>query len=294
MNEVTAEFIPRLRARRRNGRFFHAICVAASLAGLAFLIVLIGRVLWEGLPSFSLKFLNSFPSRLFPDKAGVKSPLWGSVWLIGMTGLFSVPVGVAAAVYLEEYAPNNRLTRFIQVNIANLAGVPSIVYGMLGLAVFVRWLSFDYSVLSGALTLSLLIMPVIILATREALLAVPQSFRRAAYALGATRWQTVRTHVLPPAMPGIMTGIILATSRAIGEAAPLLLIGGVAYARFVPHGPMDAFTALPLQIFQWTESPLEVFHELAAAGIIALLGILLPMNAVAVAIRIWHQRSKVW
>jgi phosphate transport system permease protein len=203
-------------------------------------------------------------------------------------------VGVAAAIYLEEYAPDNRFTRLIQVNIANLAGVPSIVYGILGLAVFVRWLRFDRSVLAGALTLSLLIMPVIIIASREALLAVPQSIRHAAYALGATRWQTIRSHVLPAALPGIMTGVILAVSRAVGEAAPLLMIGALTYVAFVPEGPLDAFTALPIQIYDWCDRPQPEFHHLAAAGIIVLLGILLPMNAVAVALRAWHQRRRAW
>jgi len=287
-------FLPRLQRRRKVGRMFHAACALTSLIGLAFLVVLITRVAWEGLPWLSLKFLTNFPSVLNPPNAGVKSAMWGTMWLIGITAMVSVPVGVAAAIYLEEYAPNNRLTRFIHVNIANLAGVPSIVYGILGLAVFVRWLRFDRSVLSGALTLSLLIMPVIIIATREALLAVPQSFRHAAYALGATRWQTIRAHVLPAALPGIMTGVILAVSRAIGEAAPLLMIGALTYVTFVPEGPRDAFTALPLQIYDWCDRPQQVFHHLAAAGILVLLGILLPMNAVAVAIRAWHQRRKAW
>jgi phosphate transport system permease protein len=294
MTGETAHFEPRLNRRRRTGRVFRACLVLASLVGLAFLIVLIGRVLMEGLPWFSWTLLTNFPSVMFPEKAGVKSALWGSVWLVGITLIVSVPVGVSAAIYLEEYAPNNRLTRFIHVNIANLAGVPSIVYGILGLAVFVRWLRLDRSVLSGALTLSLLIMPVIIIASREALVAVPQSFRHAAYALGATKWQTIRAHVLPAALPGILTGVILAVSRAIGEAAPLLMIGALTYVAFVPDGPHDAFTALPMQIYDWCDRPQQEFHHLAAAGIIVLLGILLPLNGIAVAIRAWHQRRKAW
>ncbi len=287
-------FEPRLQRRRRIGRLFQLWLAVMSLVGLAFLIVLIVRVSWEGLPWLSTTFLANFPSVLRPEQAGVKSALWGTIWLIGITVVVSVPVGVAAAIYLEEYAPNNRLTRFIQVNISNLAGVPSIVYGILGLAVFVRWLRFDRSVLAGALTISLLVLPVIIIASREALLAVPQSLRHAAYALGATRWQTIRAHVLPAAMPGILTGVILAVSRAIGEAAPLLMIGALTYVAFVPDGPMDAFTALPIQIYDWCDRPQQVFHHLAAAGILVLLGILLPMNAVAVALRAWHQRRKAW
>lgn len=294
MSHPDSSYTPRLRSRRRLGRVFHILCGLMSVVGLAFLVVLIVRVLDEGVPWFSREFLANFPSILDPTKAGVKSALWGSVWLIGITGLVSVPVGVAAAVYLEEYAPDNRLTRVIQVNIANLAGVPSIVYGILGLAVFVRWLRFDRSVLAGALTLSLLIIPVIIIATREALLAVPQSFRHAAYALGATRWQTIRSHVLPAALPGLMTGVILAVSRAIGEAAPLLMIGALTYVAFVPEGPLDGFTALPLQIYFWCDLPQHEFHHLAAAGIMVLLGILLPMNAVAIGVRAWHQRRRAW
>lgn len=289
-----ATFQPRLKRRRRIGRIFAVCCAMVSLVGLAFLTVLVVRVLWEGASWLGWEFLANFPSVLDPSKAGVKSALWGTVWLIAITISVSVPVGVAAAVYLEEYAPNNCLTRLIQVNIANLAGVPSIVYGILGLAVFVRWLRFDRSVLAGALTLSLLVMPVIIIASREALLAVPQSIRHAAYALGATRWQTIQSHVLPAALPGIMTGVILAVSRAVGEAAPLLMIGALTYVAFVPEGPLDAFTALPIQIYDWCDRPQPEFHHLAAAGIIVLLGILLPMNAVAVALRGWHQRRRAW
>ena len=294
MSEPRSLFQPGLKRRRRVGRIFAVCCAMASLVGLAFLAVLVIRVLWEGASWLSWEFLANFPSVLNPSKAGVKSALWGSVWLIAITIGVSVPVGVAAAVYLEEYAPNNRLTSLIQVNIANLAGVPSIVYGILGLAVFVRWLRFDRSVLAGALTLSLLVMPVIIIASREALLAVPQSIRHAAYALGATRWQTIQSHVLPAALPGIMTGVILAVSRAVGEAAPLLMIGALTYVAFVPEGPLDAFTALPIQIYDWCDRPQPEFHHLAAAGILVLLGILLPMNAVAVALRAWHQRRKAW
>lgn len=269
-------------------------CGLTSLLGLAFLSALVFRVLQEGLPRLSGSFLTNFPSVLSPAKAGVKSALWGTVWVICITAVVSVPIGVAAAVYLEEYARDNRLTRFIRLNISNLAGVPSVVYGILGLVAFVRWCRFDRSVLSAALTLSLLIMPVIVIASREALAAVPSSIRQAAYALGATRWQTVRAHVLPAALPGIMTGMILALSRAIGEAAPLLVIGALTYVAFVPEGPFDAFVALPLQIYDWTDRPQRVFHELAASGIIVLLGILLSMNAIAIGVRAWHQRSKAW
>ncbi len=287
-------FVPRIERRRRLGRLFAIGCGVLSLIGLAVLGILIVRVLWEGASWVTPNFLTRFPSVLSPESAGIKSALWGSIWLIVIVVLVAVPIGVAAAVYLEEYAPQNRLSRFIHLNINNLAGVPSIVYGILGLTVFVRWCRFDRSVLAGALTLSLLVLPVIIIASREALIAVPKSIRLAAYALGATRWQTVRSHVLPAALPGIMTGIILAVSRAIGEAAPLIMIGALTYVAFVPQGPLDAFTALPIQIYSWSDQPQPEFHHLAAAGIIVLLGILFPMNAIAIGVRAWHQRKKAW
>jgi phosphate transport system permease protein len=205
--------------------------------------------------------------------------------LVTLTASLAIPIGVLAAIYLEEYALKNRFTAFIEVNIANLAGVPSIVYGILGLAVFVRFMGLERSVLAGAMTMSLLVMPVIIIAAKEAIRAVPSSLRQAAFAVGATRWQVVRHHVLPSAIPGILTGVILALSRAIGETAPLIMIGALTYVAFVPEGPLDEFTALPIQIFNWTARPQETFHELAAGGIIVLLAILLLMNATAVYIR---------
>ena len=274
------------------GAMFGLLCLLMSLSGVFFLTVLLFFVFGKGWSLVSWDFLNRFPSQLSPEKAGVKSALWGSIWLSLTTVVVAVPVGVAAAVYLEEYAPPGRLTRFIRVNISNLAGVPSIVYGILGLAVFVRTFELGRSVAAGGLTLALLVLPVVIISTREALVAVPQSIRQAAYALGATRWQTVRSHVIPLALPGIMTGTILALSRAIGEAAPLLILGALTYIAFVPAGPLDAFTALPLQIYAWIDAPQEEFHNLAAAAIIVLLAVLLPMNAVAVGVRAWRQRKK--
>jgi phosphate transport system permease protein len=197
-------------------------------------------------------------------------------------------------VWLEEFATRNRFTRMLDVNISNLAGVPSIIYGMLGLTVFVRALSLDRSLLAGSLTMSLLVLPVIIVASREAIQQVPSSFRHAAFALGASKWETVRHHVLPAAVPGILTGVILALSRAIGETAPLVVIGAFAYVAFVPEGPMDDFTVLPIQIFNWASRPQQEFHELAAAGIIVLLAVLLLMNATAVLIRHRARRSRPW
>ncbi|MFQ6045004.1 MAG: phosphate ABC transporter permease PstA [Gemmatimonadales bacterium] len=258
---------------------------------LVLLAVLLVHATREGLPWLDKQFLTDFPSR-FPERAGIKSALWGTLWLISLTALISIPVGVAAAIYLEEYAGRTRLNAVIDVAIANLAGVPSIVYGILGLAIFVRWLALGRSVLAGALTMSLLILPVIIISAREALRAVPNSIRRGACALGATRWQTVRHHVLPSALPGILTGTILALSRAIGETAPLIMIGALTYVAFVPEGPMDAFTALPIQIFNWVSLPRKEFHQLAAAGIVVLLTVLLLMNAAAVIIRHHSQRNR--
>jgi len=260
-------------------------------AGVAVLGVLLFHVTREGLRWVDIQFLTDFPSR-FPEKAGIKSALWGTVWLIALTAAFSIPVGIGAAIYLEEYAAKGRISRFIEVNIANLAGVPSIVYGILGLVIFVRFFALGRSVLAGSLTMSLLILPVIIIAAREAIRAVPGSIRQATYALGATRWQVVRAHVIPSALPGILTGVILALSRAIGETAPLIMIGALTYVAFVPDGPMDAFTALPIQIFNWASRPQKEFHQLAAGGIIVLLAVLLPMNAVAVFIRHGAERNR--
>ncbi len=275
---------PGLARRRRIAKAFRLACMALTWLCVALLAVLLIHTTRAGLPWLDLQFLTDFPSR-FAERSGIRSALVGTLWLIGLTALFSIPVGVAAAVYLEEFARRNRLNALIEVSIANLAGVPSIVFGILGLVLFVRWLGLGRSVIAGALTMTLLILPVIIIAAREALRAVPDSIRRGAFALGATNWQTVRHHVLPSALPGILTGTILALSRAIGETAPLIMIGALTYVAFVPSGPMDAFTALPIQIFNWVSKPQPEFHDLAAAGIIVLLAVLLLMNSAAVIIR---------
>ena len=280
----------RLRRRHATTKCFRFLCAAVAWAGIVILAVLLFHVTREGIRWLDLQFLTEFPSR-FPEQAGIKSALWGTVWLITLTAGISIPVGVAAAIYLEEFSPRNRLSQLIEVNIGNLAGVPSIVYGILGLVLFVRFLALGRSVLAGSLTMTLLILPVIIIAAREALRAVPDSIRHAAFALGATRWQAVRAQVLPVALPGILTGVILALSRAIGETAPLVMIGALTYVAFVPEGPMDAFTALPIQIFNWASRPQEDFHQLAAAGIIVLLATLLLMNATAVWIRQRAERT---
>ena len=275
---------PDLSRRYFKAKLFRGFCFSVAWVGVLILGVLLFHVTWEGFPWLDMQFINDFPSR-FPKKAGINSALFGTLWLIGFTALFSVPIGIGAGIYLEEFGSKNYFSRFVDLNISNLAGVPSIVYGMLGLVIFVRWFGFGESVLAGSLTMSLLILPIIIIATREALRAVPGTIRQAAFALGATRWQTVYAHVLPQAFPGILTGIILALSRAIGETAPLIMIGALTYVAFVPEGPMDEFTALPIQIFNWASRPQKEFHELAAAGILVLLFVLLLMNSIAVIIR---------
>jgi len=286
---ISAIANPRLRRRKLVSAAFRVLCAATAFVVVGILFALIFDLMLDGLPWLDIQFLSSFPSR-FPELAGIKSALFGSLWLIGLTALFAVPIGVLAAIYMEEYAPQNRLTRLIELNIANLAGVPSIVYGLLGLALFVRFFALERSILAGALTMSLLVLPVIIIAAWEAIRAVPTSLREAAYGLGATRWQVVQSHVLPMAMPGILTGIILSLSRAIGETAPLIVMGALTYVAFVPEGPMDEFTTLPIQIFNWTANPQEAFQDLAAAGILVLLGILLVTNSIALAIRYWSTK----
>jgi phosphate transport system permease protein len=271
-------------ARHRRSRLFARLCAVVTWSSVFLLAVLLVRVSLDGLSWLDWQFLDSFPSRI-PERAGIKAALVGTLWMIVLVALIAIPVGVSAALYLEEFAKRGRLSRLIEVNIANLAGVPSIVYGILGLAIFVRFFALERSLISGALTMSLLILPVIIIASREAIRMVPMSIRYAALSLGATRWQTTWSHVLPSAFPGIMTGVILALSRAIGETAPLILIGAMSFVAFLPQGPMDSFTALPIQIYDWASRPQAEFQELAAAGIIVLLIVLLLMNATAIYIR---------
>lgn len=328
-----------LHKQRDEGWVFAAACRAAAWSSFAFLAIIIGTVVFNAWGWLDWGFLTSFDSR-FPENAGILAGLWGTFWVILLTGLFSVPIGVGAAVYLEEYSSDNWLTRLIRTNLANLAGVPSVVYGMLGLTVFVQMfglfskngileratgyhiegiellgisipLPFSRSVISGALTLSLLILPTIIVATQEALRAVPPSIRHAALALGATRWQTIRRIVLPASIPGIVTGVILAVSRALGETAPLIVVGAATYVPFAPgridsptdlftrpqgiaEAPFDRFTVLPIQIYYWVEKPQVSFQRLASAGIVVLLGILLVMNGLALFIRYRSQKNLKW
>jgi phosphate transport system permease protein len=273
-----------LAARHRKSKLFKLLCAAITWSSVFLLVMLLVQVTMDGAGWLDWQFINSFPSRI-PERAGIKSALVGTLWMILMVAFIAIPIGVSAALYLEEFSKKGRWATLIEVNTANLAGVPSIVYGILGLAIFVRFFALERSLISGALTMSLLILPVIIIASREAIRMVPMSIRYAALSLGATRWQTTWAHVLPSAFPGIMTGVILALSRAIGETAPLILIGAASFMAFLPTGPMDSFTALPIQIYSWVSRPQREFHELAAAGILVLLAVLLLMNATAIYIR---------
>lgn len=286
-----AEYRPRIKHRHRKGKLFAGVAMAATFFGVAMLGVLMVDLVADGLSRLSWSFVTSFPSRL-AARAGVWPALVGTVWVLFLTALISFPLGVGTAVWLEEYAPNSRLRRIIQLNISNLAAVPSVVYGILGLAVFVHYLNFGRSILAGAATLALLILPVMIIAAQEAIRAVPPSIRFGAYALGATRWQVVRRQVLPQAFPGIMTGTILALSRAIGETAPLVVIGAAGYVAFLPEGPLDEFTVMPIQIYDWISRPQPEFHDLAASGIVVLLVALLSMNAVAILLRNRFQKER--
>ena len=277
-------------ARRRwSGWLFYGLAVVSTLMGLVMLGALLFDIFTDGARQVDWHFLSNYPSRI-ADNAGLRSALLGSLWMLAFTAIIAFPLGVGAAIYLEEYAPDNWLTRFIQLNIANLAGVPSIVYGLLGLGLFVRWLALGRVVLAGSMTMALLILPLIIVASREAIRAVPDSLREGSYALGATRWQMVRQTVLPSASGGILTGTILALARAIGETAPLITIGALTYVAFDPNGPLDIFTVLPIQIFNWVSLPQKEFHSLAAGGIVVLLVVLLTANSLAVYLRYRMQR----
>jgi phosphate transport system permease protein len=260
-------------------------CAGCTFLSLGVLLVLLWQVLSWAWGWLDWQFITSFDSQLDPQKAGVLAALVGSVYLIALTTLFSVPIGVGTAIFLEEYAPRSRWRSLVQTNIANLAGVPSIVYGILGLGLFVRGMKMGAGVLAGALTLTLVVLPIIILASQEALRAVPNTIRQASYALGATRWQTVWHQLLPASLPGILTGVILALARALGEAAPLVAIGAAGFVMFVPKGVNDRFTALPLQIYNWTENAQSDFHHVAAAGIVVLLVVLVALSATAVFLR---------
>lgn len=269
---------------------FQAVCLIANIIAISFLAVLLLEISQRGISHVNLNFLINYPSR-FPQKAGILSAFVGSIFLMILTSLFSVVIGIGGAIFLEEYSKNTPLIRFIKLNIKNLSGVPSIIYGILGLTLFVRTFGMGRSLLAGSLTMALLILPVITMAAQEALRAVPESIRWAGFGIGMTHWQVIRFNVLPLAFPGMATGIILALSRAIGETAPLIMIGALSFVAFVPANPLDSFTALPIQIFNWTARPQKGFHDIAAAGIIVLLLMLLSMNAAAVYLRYQYKRK---
>lgn len=281
---VIKVFKPRMRARKARSYAFTTLGVISILIALGVLVTLITDVVTRGLPWLDWQFLTSFDSR-FPERAGIKAAIYGTAFMMFFTILISLPLGIMSAIYLEEYSTDSRLNRFIELNISNLAGVPSIIYGLLGLQVFVRWFELERSVLAGSFTMALLVMPTIIVASREAIRAVPSSIRDASYAVGATRWQTVWHHVLPNAFAGVLTGNILAASRAIGETAPLITIGALTFVLFTPDNPMDTFTVLPIVLFNWVSKPQTEFHDIAAAGIVVLLLVLLTMNSIAVILR---------
>jgi len=275
--------------RRVADAAFQALALLVLIVALACLGALVWDVVSDGGGTLSWDFITSFPSRR-ASQAGIWHALTGSVFVIAVTAVLAVPIGVAAAIYLEEYGGRSLAARIIELNITNLAAVPSIIYGLLGLGLFVRMMGMGRSILAGASTLALLVLPVIILSTREALRAVPSSLREGSYALGATKWQTVWHQVLPVAAPGILTGFILALSRAIGETAPLITIGAVTFVTFAPDSIWSPFTVLPIQIFNWVSRPQAEFHAVAAAGIIVLVALLLSMNAGAIWLRDRYQK----
>ena len=276
--------------RKQADLLFQLLSLLTLLLALAALATLVFDIFSDGAGRLSWTFLTTFPSRN-AEEAGVYHALMGSIWVIGLTAALALPVGVAAAIYLEEYGTRSRVARFIELNIANLAAVPSIIYGLLGLGLFVRLMGMGQSVMAGASTLALLALPVVILSTREALRTVPSTIREGSYALGATKWQTIWHQVLPMALPGVLTGLILALSRAIGETAPLITIGALTYIPFAPDTVWSKFTVLPIQIFNWVSRPQAEFHANAAAAILVLLALLLSMNAVAIIVRDRSQRQ---
>jgi len=275
--------------RKHADLIFHLVSLSALVIALLALAALVFDIVSDGAGRLSLSFLTNIASRK-AEEAGVYHALMGSIWVIALTAALALPIGVAAAIFLEEYGSRSRTARFIELNISNLAAVPSIIYGLLGLGLFVRLLAMGQSVLAGAATLALLALPVVILSTREALRTVPNSIREGSYALGATKWQTIWNQVLPMAMPGVLTGLILALSRAVGETAPLITIGALTYIPFAPDGIWSKFTVLPIQVFNWVSRPQPEFKANAAAGILVLMVLLLSMNAIAIVVRDRQQR----
>ena len=283
----------KIQINRIKDQSFGILGLLATLSGLVLLSFFIGQIFYEGCSRIDFNFLQDLPSRK-PEKAGIFTAWTGTLWVLCLTTLFAFPLGVSAGIYLEEYLKKSKLADLLEINISNLAGVPSIIYGLLGLEIFGRILHLKNSLLAGALTLALLILPIIIVATREAIRAVPNSLRMASYGLGASKWQTIWNQVLPASLGGILTGVILAISRAVGETAPLIVIGALAYVPFAPSSPMDEFTVLPIQIFNWISRPQHGFSVNAAAAIIILLGITFTMNGIAMLLRSKWQKKINW
>ncbi|MFB4269181.1 phosphate ABC transporter permease PstA [Nonomuraea sp. GTA35] len=260
---------------------------------VAFLVTLLVYVVYKGWSRLDPRLWENFPSIRRPERAGARSALFGSLWVIGMTAVFCLPVGILGAIYLEEYADHRRwYNRLIELNIANLAAIPSIVYGILGLGIIARGFGFGTTVITASITLSLLVLPIVIIASREAIRAVPNSIRNASYGLGATKWQTIWRQVLPSAVPGMATGSILALSRAAGEAAPLLLLGGLTYVAYTPDGLLSGYTVLPIQIYGWISQSRTEFHDLSSAAIVLLLVVIIAMNSIAIFVR--NRSQKRW
>jgi len=269
-------------------KLFYLLFLSAVMVGVVSLAVLFIDIISDGYKHLTWDFLTSYASRK-AENSGILAPLAGTLWLIIMTAIFTIPIGVSTALYLEEFAGDNLFTKLIKINVSNLAGVPSIIYGLLGLAFFTYTLSLGKSLLAGALTMTLLVLPIVIIASQEAIRTIPPSIKDAAYALGATKWEVSKRIIIPHSIGGIMSGIILAMSRAIGETAPILIISSLVFITMVPSGPLDRFTVLPLQIYTWAGFPQDDFRSIASTGIIVLLLILILMNSIAVYIRIRTQ-----
>jgi phosphate transport system permease protein len=278
---------------RLKNNIFKYWAISCTLFGIAMLLIFLINIVIDGVGRLDWKFITDLPSRK-PELAGIYTAIMGTVWILGLTAIIAIPIGVAAGIYLEEYGKKSRFANILEINITNLAGIPSIIYGILGLEVFVRMFGLGNSVIAGALTLSLLILPIIIVATREAIKAVPKTIREASFALGATKWQTISQQILPAAGGGVVTGVILALSRAIGETAPLIVVGALTYVPFAPQSPMDQYSVLPMQIFNWISRPEKEFATNAAAAIIVLLLITFIMNGFAIYLRNRWQKKVKW
>ena len=266
-------------------KIFYGLFVFCTLIGVLCLAILLIDVFLDGYRWVNIDFITNYASR-FPEQSGILSPLMGTLWVVGLTALMVIPIGLGTAIYLEEFAEDNFITKMINLNISNLAGVPSVIYGLLGLAIFVQLiLDGQRAIIAGSLTMTLLVLPIVIIASQEAIRAVPSGYRDAAFSMGATRWQVVKGIVIPQAIPSVMSGIILALSRAVGESAPILVISALIFLTYIPTNPMDRFTVLPLQIFTWASQPQHEFRSIASAGIIVLLIVLLSMNSIAIYIR---------